>query len=290
MASRQPEEINALLILDEVRTMEEFKVDTTVTKGVLSNIKMLMQLEGDDKKKLESFLLGIKNKIKELLLPTNFMKFHQNFHEFRSEILPNMLSELMDRQEIPNCCCDDYILWQCYIEKILEKELAVSKVSILAKPRVLTHVEQNAVRYVAGSVVRKLITKYRHNTIFKECLDALLFQKSDVTVDSQDSSEDWLKATDRGGLKYVTDLGFELFVEVEIFTYQQLSNKENVEEIHKLACKNEDILRVWSECVIDIEETEEMMQLLYDIVREWVKIRGHSMANYGIGRAQTKKM
>lgn len=222
MAAQQHEE-NLLLTLDEVRTVEEFKVDTTVTKGVLSNIEMLMQLQGDNEIKLESFLLAIKNKITQLLLPTsNFMKFHQNFHEFRSEILPNMLSEL-DRQAIPNCCCDDYILWQCYIEKILEKELAVSKVSISAKPRVLTHVEQNAVRYTAGSVVRKFIWKYRHNTIFKDCLDTLLFP--DGSVDSQDSSENWLKATDRGGLKYVTDLGFELFVEVEIFTYQKLSNK-----------------------------------------------------------------
>ena len=53
MAAQQvQEELNVLLILEEVRMMEEFKVNTAVTKDVLSHIKMLMKLEGDNKKNL----------------------------------------------------------------------------------------------------------------------------------------------------------------------------------------------------------------------------------------------
>ena len=118
-----------------------------------------------------------------------------------------------------------------------------------------------------------------HDIAINECLNGLLQDKSDI-VDNQDSSEHWLKATDRGGLYYITDLAFELFIEVKVFTYDKLSQMEqvNLDELYTSAYRDPDIIRVWRECVLDIEETEKTT-LLLDIIKEWVKIRGHSIAD-----------
>ena len=197
----------------------------------------------------------------------------------------------MSNDSIPSCCCKDFVLWQCCIEKLLEKELSVSKDQRPPKPRILSHVEQNAVRYTAGSVIKKVIKKrkHMHDIAINECLNGLLQDKSDI-VDNQDSSEHWLKATDRGGLYYITDLAFELFIEVEVFTYDKLSQMEqvNLDELYTSACRDPDIIRVWRECVLDIEETEKTT-LLLDIIKEWVKIRGHSIADMAMEQHKKKK-
>lgn len=54
--------------------------------------------------------------------------------------------------------------------------------------------------------------------------------------DSQDSSEHWLKTTDRGGLYCVTDLAFKLYIEVEVCIYEKLSQLEhvNLAELHNI--------------------------------------------------------
>ena len=82
--------------------------------------------------------------------------------------------------------------------------------------RTLTHIEQNAIRYAAGSVIWKLEQKCRHDKILKKCLWNLLQEECDY---NQDSSEQWLETTDRGGLYYITDTAYDLFVELEIFVY-----------------------------------------------------------------------
>ena len=87
----------------------------------------------------------------------------------------------------------------------------------------LTRVEQNAIRKTAGFVIRKLENKCRHDCVMKECLWGLLQEEHDY---NQDSSEEWLEATDRGGLYYITDTVFDLFVEIEVFVYSHLSQSQ----------------------------------------------------------------
>ena len=83
-----------------------------------------------------------------MLLPSHFSKFHQNLHQLRAYKLPKLLTQL-NNDSIPSCCCKVFILWQCCIGKLLEKELSVSKDQTSPKPRILSHVEQKAVRYTA---------------------------------------------------------------------------------------------------------------------------------------------
>ena len=113
--------------------------------------------------------------------------------------MPLWSSELKTEPIIPGSCCDDYILWQCCIDKILEKELCVLKGTnnSISKPRILNHVDQNAIWYAAGSVMRKLQKKWASDHVVQEFLCGLLQLECD---ECQDSTEQWLEATDRGGL------------------------------------------------------------------------------------------
>ena len=193
-----------------------------------------------------------------MLIPSHFSKLHQSLHLFRTNELPLLLCELKQNGFIPAACCDDYILWQCFIDQLLENEIQVLKGGAESmsgnKSRTLTRVEQNAIRYTAGSVIQKLENKCRHDCVMKECLWGMLQEEHDY---NQDSSEQWLEATDRGGLYYITDTAFDLFVEIEVFVYLQLSQsqQQNLDQLQKSACGDPDILTAWSECIINIDNT-----------------------------------
>ena len=59
----------------------------------------------------------------------------------------------------------------------------------------------------------------------KECLYGLLKEEGE---DDPDSTEQWIETTDRGGLYYITDNVFELFIEVEIFVFHHLSQSDHI--------------------------------------------------------------
>ena len=137
----------------------------------------------------------------------------------------------------------------------------------------------NAVRYTAGFVIRKLIEKSKFDAEKSDILKGFLKDKSSID-DSKDSSEQWLKTSDRGGLKLVTDLAFELFVEIEVLVYDGIKLNEFGDDIDKLVQKvseDSDILRVREECVVDAQEDQ--MSLLNSVIKDWITIRGHSMAS-----------
>ena len=60
-----------------------------------------------------------------MLIPSHFAKLHQSLHLFRTNELPLLLCE--QNCSIPAACCDDYILWQCIIDQLLENEIQVLK-------------------------------------------------------------------------------------------------------------------------------------------------------------------
>ena len=116
-----------------------------------------------------------------------------------------------------------------------------------------------------------------------------------------DSSQPWLNASDRGGLIHISDVGLDLFVEIEVFVYDHLMEKDvrDMDTLKFMACEDPDILSIWShlEEIDDISTdvaTTMQSSLLVDIIQEWIKIRGHSIASieiekYKKGKAITKK-
>jgi hypothetical protein len=83
---------------------------------------------------------------------------------------------LIDSPE--SLCGNVYNLWQCIVEKIVEKELETydSQPRNVNTVKVLDITQQNAVRYTAGSVVRKLIENEKADEEKIDCLTGLLLE------------------------------------------------------------------------------------------------------------------
>jgi hypothetical protein len=129
-------------------------------------------------------------------------------------------------------------------------------------------VEENAIRYSAGFAVKKMLIKYELDIEAKECIAGLLIHGE---VQNVDTSSMWLTTTDRGGLVHITDLAFELFIEVEIVTYNHVTKMDN-ESLYKKICNDADVLRIWEVCSIDIDNSDKKNTLLLDIVKIWFMV------------------
>ena len=63
----------------------------------------------------------------------------------------------------------------------------------------------------------------------------------------------------------------------------------NLEALQKSACSNPDILNVWSECTMGIDNLEKSTKLLQEVVNTWITIRGHSIANMAMEQHKKEK-
>ena len=124
--------------------------------------------------------------------------------------------------------------WQLFMEKEFLKTLTLSEQShsstsspsVETSDRRLSVVEENAVRYTAGYVVRKLESKYSGMKTQEsiECLRALREMGGKLMSREKESVSQWSKLADRGGLYHVGDAAFELFVALEHVVDDQLTS------------------------------------------------------------------
>ena len=122
--------------------------------------------------------------------------------------------------------------------------------------RSLTFIEENAVRYTAGYVVRKLERKYSHQNTQEttECVMALKemagkIKSRDASMSHQKSTE-WTRLTDCGGPYHVEDIVYNLFVAIECLEDKELpaifkAKGKGLEKVKKeklsWLCNDEDV-------------------------------------------------
>ncbi|XP_065899137.1 uncharacterized protein [Dysidea avara] len=82
----------------------------------------------------------------------------------------------------------------------------------------LTYEEENAIRYMAGYVVRNLQRKMADEVEMLIETDKKRIQESNST--------DWINIIDRGGLIHVTDECYQLFLAIEHATCQELRTQD----------------------------------------------------------------
>lgn len=199
---------------------------------------------------------------------------------------------------------DDLILWQCYLDVLFtniffEGRSEVSKVSSATPRNGLTTIEENAVRYTAGFIVHKLREKHK-NSQYSPCLQNMTIVATAADSANEDTSMNWLLATNRGGLKVVSDDVHLFFKEVELKSYPLLEKSIKTsqtiasEQIITLLCEDPDIQHFWEILAMDMSDRDGH-KLLMEIVKEWVAMRGHSigkkmMEDYKVAtKASTKK-
>jgi len=178
---------------------------------------------------------------------------------------------------------DDLILWQCYLDVLFMNIFfeGRSEVSKEATPRNdLTAIEENAVRYTAGFVVHKLREKHR-NSIYSPCLQNMTIAAADANM-NEDCSMKWTLATNRGGLKLVNNDVHSFFKEVELKSYPLVAKSVEtsrtiiVHQIVEVLSEDPDIQYFWEMLATDLSD-KDGDKLLFEILKEWVVLRGHSM-------------
>ncbi len=161
-------------------------------------------------------------------------------------------------------------------------------------PQTLTVEETYGLRYAAGYIVRSIKKKMKKSMHpLKEDILLCTFDLLDDGTESKQESQDWVHIIDRGGLTRVNNSTFELFVSMEHHFRKHVCRFEapDFEAATTAILSNEDVLFLWSIVSSDWEE-DSATALLDMVVKEWVKIRGFSLASawvekYKVARKQT---
>ena len=138
-----------------------------------------------------------------------------------------------------------------------------------------TFEEENAIRYMAGYVVRKLQKKFETEDI------AMLIENDKSTILDANSAE-WVNIIDRGGLVHVTDACYQLFMAIEHATRQELQlckitkmDDSFHKHLENVLNADDDVLFNWIMITGDETEKEEVLQ---EMTKLWITIRGFSFA------------
>ena len=118
-------------------------------------------------------------------------------YQFRAYNLPSILE--VEGIGLAEKAKKNMILWHCIVDKIVEDVLQSKLHDIKsAKPkpartRILTPIE--AIRFAAGFIIRKILTKYRKQGIYSDCIDSLVSLLLDHIGDDVDEEESYLNYT-----------------------------------------------------------------------------------------------
>ena len=151
----------------------------------------------------------------------------------------------------------------------------------------LTENERNALRYTAGYICRHLRTQLeRGNHLMKEELILCLMELTkDKDSGKGDSDEEWTVRTDRGGLWYVKNTTYLLFVaieeEVRKCLKQLLSGSGHKSSIVKSIMESEEVEFYWliTQADFDVGDEETYKLLLHKMVELYLTVRGHLYAS-----------
>ena len=134
--------------------------------------------------------------------------------------------------------------------------------------------------------------KRRHDRslIFVECLREMNAEEvSHKDDDVLFFTRRWVETVNRGGLCKISDEVFFLFIEIEscvrVFIPKQMLKKpqsDSFVSFDQFLCdnvqKNEKVQRQWAVLSQDIDDNDDAQVLLFDIIKLWVTVRGHSIA------------
>ena len=190
-----------------------------------------------------------------------------------------------------------------------QSSLASGSVNADLPSKSLSFVEQNAVRHTAGYVLRKLESKYSQSKQEQSSVEILRALRemggklSERSTDQSSQSTRWTRLINRGGLYFVSDAVYDLFVTIEHTVDDQLTSifNERGKGIEKVKMEklswvsnDDDVKEMWRIVSTAIESEEASKCLLKEIIHLWITIRGHSKTrkikeDYNKAKKQTVK-
>ena len=289
-------------VLEDICALDDIKhKKTSITNSIRNTTKKLLEMK--DRTCLERLSTSIQKKYLVLververykLTATKRHKLWVYFHEFS---LNEGYTACKQCDEALSLEADE-MFWQLFLErgflrevtKALKPTLAVDATGASRSAEV-TDIEENAVRYTAGNIIRKLENRYSKEKTESgiECTRTLRDMGGQLHTRSKSSdqrSSDWTHLIDRGGLYHIEDLVYSLFLAIELISHNELSTilgkrGKNADKIRKdklqWLCEDEEIQFLW--CLISPVTIHEKSQtLLRDIIHLWLTTRIHSKVN-----------
>ena len=227
-------------------------------------------------------------------------KAWSKFHSLRCGEIKELWKSLLTTLEISDT---HSLLLQSVTQNLFEAKL---KEMFPSKDRTATNItdkitenEKNVIMYTCGYIpVSLIINRYEKredlkSPVFVQCLLTMAIGGS-FEDSFYDYAKKWFEITNRGGALEVKDCVFEFFLVVEVNTrtylralFTQTEKNRKTAILQELA-HNEDILFHWSIVSVDIDDNEIAQELLIEVLKLWVTIRGFSVA--GMWNEQYKRI
>ena len=174
------------------------------------------------------------------------------------------------------------------VERLFTRKSEVRIPSYDVPSREFSAIEENAIYYAAGYVVRKILCRHvkkddaKSKSIVTALISMLGNHYDNDIVEELSSYMDyvttWTRIADRGGLKHVTLDTFRFFSTVEVITGDLLSKGCNKIEVTGQAFVNEAVRFHW-DLIADFQNETDSLQLLREAINLWHTIRGFSVAS-----------
>ena len=220
----------------------------------------------------------------------------EEYHKVRSTKLVSVWENFLSEVGITN----HSVLLMQMVNDVLFQELIKHYTTVIdhEKPTKaeLSELEETILRYASGFVPYKLINHFKKlkgdkYSLFVECL-LHLSSNNEEFVDSSflEYTKRWTSITNRGGLFETNDQCFMLFKEVERTLQPKLQHallnsatatEETATDKESLIAEvvsDDDVCFYWSLCSIYIPDEGLSNELLTEIVKLWLTIRGFSLA------------
>ena len=228
----------AVDVLTEICGLHELKKDTIVTKSILATAANLLLMRDEGRLKClallmtklrESYATMLESVQRYKLTATKTDKLWVLFHNFTLQEGHRICHE-----------CDTALnlkaheaFWQLLMEKEFIRQVTdtlkhPASASVVSCSGNLTLVEENAICYTAGYIIRKLETKYSKQKKLEgiewtRALKEMAGKLSTRPETSEHQSREWTVLADRGGLYHVEDVVYYLFAALELVADKELS-------------------------------------------------------------------
>ena len=209
---------------------------------------------------------------------------------------------------IPDACLDvsrlcmqlilDRMLKRAITEKAAEDERESAAMHMNTPP--ISFIDMNAIRYMAGYVGIKLLKKYKKRSkndrvqqkrrFFVRVLEGMRADQQPGEPDSPaEYSKLWSELIDRGGLYHISDDTCDLIVAIEVIVRKHINNGAVQlyipgTDVRKLitdeVIASQNVITLWEKVAKNIPTKYELysIELLGEVVKLWVTIRGYSFA------------
>lgn len=181
--------------------------------------------------------------------------------------------------QVPPCAILHQYIMQHLIDRLLKEQFPLKCYdNINSSIEELSEIEENALRYVSGYIIRSAIEyiELKNHPMKEALLHGLLELCTEDCI--EDRSTSWITTVDRGGLIHVNHSAFRFFhsIEMEVRNHFNESTQGN-STIQDTVCMDIDVVYYWNVCQQLLLEKEKD-ELLKIIVLKYVNLRGHSFA------------